>query len=131
MKPKFVFVYGTLKRGHYGDYMFKTSEYVGEAYTLDKFDMTHKDHGFPRTKKNEKGSHIVGQVFKVTEQSILDSLDTYEGYPSFYDRIVTPVKFKDGEIDAEMYLSSGSAEMFNYNDVKLCQPDEENKVRWG
>jgi len=128
--PVFVFVYGTLKKGHSGSYCFGNSEYMGEAVTETKFIMSSKAHGFPRTKRDDQGSYIKGEVFKVTDPSVLGSLDSYEGYPSFYDREKETVHFKDGQIEVDIYVSKDAADIFDHSGVQLCEPDENNIVVW-
>jgi len=92
--PTLVFVYGTLKRG-YGNYnriLKNTSQFMGEAVTLQKFDML--DSGFPVIMPNDDGNVVKGEVFRVHQIPVLDDLDRLEGEGSMYDRKEIEVELK-------------------------------------
>ncbi|MDG6244265.1 MAG: gamma-glutamylcyclotransferase [Methanolobus sp.] len=85
----YIFVYGTLKKGHPSNKLLKNSEYIGTARTAEKFTMF--DFGnFPgvlkyaEEKKDEDGlpqhmsTFIYGEVYNITAE-ILETLDRYEG----------------------------------------------------
>lgn len=100
-----VFVYGTLK-DHVGGYFF------GQGVTKDRFHLF--DGGFPMAIPvlDEAGGvpiipvgRIKGQLFEV-DDGTLAYLDTYEGYPSFYDRIETTVTVNDTDHTAWMYIGA-------------------------
>ena len=82
----FVFVYGTLKRGHGNHPLLGDSLFVGEATTLGKY--TLYDGGFPRMSNfpGDVKSYVAGEVFHVTSAAVLDGLDRLEGHPTFYIR---------------------------------------------
>lgn len=76
-----VFVYGTLKRGHYNHRLLEESEFLGKSvikgtmYNLGSFPALSL-HG---------NTDIRGEVFAVDEPT-MKRLDRLEGYPDFYDR---------------------------------------------
>lgn len=107
--PCYAFVYGTLKRG-YGNYdriLKNTSQFIGTATTLQKYDML--DSGFPVIMPNENGYPVKGEVFLVTQIPVLEDLDRLEGEGSMYDRkeISVEVTQPDGkavELQVQVYI---------------------------
>ncbi len=88
-----LFVYGTLRRGERANAYLKPDQvrYVGD----DEITGIIYDLGsFPGVKA-EPGTfdigapHVKGDVYVITDPSIIPILDYYEGYPSLYDRIET------------------------------------------
>lgn len=89
-----VFVYGTLKHG-YGNWRWCLSgeEYLGPAVTADRFVMGNV--GFPYIFPEDKVSGLVddellkpvlGDLFKVSNDTTLEALDRLEGEGSHYHR---------------------------------------------
>ena len=101
-----VFVYGTLKHGFSNHFYYMTdSDYVDDAFTLEKHAMIGEGNPFPYVLGvNEAGHHIKGEVYEVPASS-LSRLDRLEGYPTHYDRVPTEVVLSNGEkITALMYV---------------------------
>ena len=101
-----VFVYGTLKHGFSNHFYYMTdSDYVDDAFTLEKHAMIGENNAFPYVLGvNEAGHHIKGEVYEVPASS-LSRLDRLEGYPTHYDRVPTEVVLSNGEkITALMYV---------------------------
>ena len=101
-----VFVYGTLKHGFSNHFYYMTdSDYVDDAFTLEKHAMIGEGNHFPYVLGvNEAGHHIKGEVYEVPASS-LSRLDRLEGYPTHYDRVPTEVVLSNGEkITALMYV---------------------------
>lgn len=88
-KPK-VFVYGTLKTGHYNNRILQRSNgiFLGEFKTEPEFTMKHLG-AFPGV-LTEGNTSIQGEVFEVDDLSCLDQL---EGYPHFYDRVLIDTSY--------------------------------------
>ena len=95
MTTRKVFVYGTLKRGYWNHHLLETSEFLGDAITIDKY-LFHSE-GIPymmrptaiQVKDKNLVFHlglVTGELFQVTEQTVLSSLDRLEGHPSMYRR---------------------------------------------
>ena len=87
LKPKAgdnIFVYGTLRPGMRAYYMLEgKTEHIGQT-TLPGAAM-YSLGGFPGVKE-EKNSTVIGDILKVTDESVFSCLDQYEGYPHFYNR---------------------------------------------
>lgn len=80
----FVFVYGTLKKGHGNHKLLQTSEFLGQAF-LPKAKML--DLGsfpalIPGTHQDQA---ICGELYRV-DDLVLRHLDYLEGHPRFYER---------------------------------------------
>jgi len=95
---EFFFVYGTLKQG-YGNNRLLTQtgcSFVGAAYTKDFYAVA--DIGFPMAKLEEGGLRLLGEVYLVESDAVVQSLDHLESNGSFYTRSVrTVVLDKDQE----------------------------------
>lgn len=95
----YVFVYGTLKMGHVNNHILSDAKFISDGKTCDKFQMYPVLGGaYPFVIKSEKVNHIVGEVYEVREQAILDSLDVLEGYPEYYLKELTDIVIDNGEI---------------------------------
>ncbi len=86
-KTNKVFVYGTLKRGNsirgldsWGD-----AEFVGNAVTSKNKFTLYSLGAFPAVSK-DGSDHIAGEVWSV-DDDVLNTLDSIEGYPDFYNRM--------------------------------------------
>jgi gamma-glutamylcyclotransferase (GGCT)/AIG2-like uncharacterized protein YtfP len=103
MKKCRVFVYGTLKRGHGNNRILANtdSKFIGTTKTDPKYTMVTLG-SFPGVVQ-EGVTPIQGEVWEVDERTLEGPLDMLEGYPSFYDREITPTEFGDAWI---YYLSS-------------------------
>lgn len=80
---KFLFVYGTLRRGYSNHRRLENAKFVQED-TISGFTM-HSLGGFPGLVQGS--SVIFGEVYEINDQ-ILQSCDYLEGYPRFYNRKV-------------------------------------------
>lgn len=79
-----IFVYGTLKQGfHANHFLAGRAEFIdedrieGSLYNLGAFP------GF----KTEGSNMVKGEVYEITSVDLPEMLDSYEGYPSLYDRV--------------------------------------------
>ena len=73
----FLFVYGTLKRGHKNHHLLDGSSFVSENCTEKKFQML--DMGdFPAAVNDLPISTIVGELFNVDDRALSD-IDGFEG----------------------------------------------------
>lgn len=55
----------------------------------------------------DENSKVYGLLFEITKRC-LSCLDMHEGYPDFYGRSELPIKFKDKEVNAWVYIDSNS-----------------------
>ena len=98
----YLFVYGTLKRGHCNHYLLEGCPFMGEAETKEKYALYEAD--IPYVIKEKKISHIKGEVYEVPRH-ILKRIDRLEGHPFFYKREKARVVLEDGrEVEAWMYF---------------------------
>jgi len=90
-----VFVYGTLKRGFWNNYLLEDAEFLGEGTTLEKFKLF--TVGFPYAVPDKSGLPLRGEVYRVCKGT-LKRLDRLEGYPSHYRRKEVEVRLDSGEV---------------------------------
>lgn len=96
-----VFVYGTLKKGRGNNSLLKSSEFIGEGKTVNKYALY--TTGIPFVIASQKVSHISGELYSVDDETLLN-LDRLEGHPDWYHREITKVEV-DGKIyNAYMYF---------------------------
>jgi gamma-glutamylcyclotransferase (GGCT)/AIG2-like uncharacterized protein YtfP len=82
---KLVFVYGTLKSGHGNHVLLDNAELIGTCITDDDYLLT--TVGFPylipedALRATERGhtAPVIGEVYRVTEEQTMASLDSLEG----------------------------------------------------
>ena len=99
----YVFVYGTLKKGHGNNYLLQEAEYLGKAITYKRFRLF--DVGFPYAVPSKDGARIRGEVYKVNPE-IMQALDWLEGFPTHYKRQIIKVELENGEvIEAWIYYT--------------------------
>ena len=86
MKSRLVFVYGTLKRGHGNHCVLGASKFVCDAVTTAKYILV--DCGFPylivpeelpEAYKKPETARVGGEVYEVTDEAVMASLDRLEG----------------------------------------------------
>lgn len=79
-----VAVYGTLKRGYGNHRLLADSEFIGKAKTEDAYPLL--VNGLPYLyDKVGVGERVRLEVYDVDDET-LDSLDSLEGHPTFYER---------------------------------------------
>ena len=79
-----LFLYGTLRTGQRAFYKLEGKvDYLGLT-TLSGASLYHLG-GFPGLKLEDNGT-IRGELFRVTDKTLFQTLDKYEGYPYLYDR---------------------------------------------
>jgi gamma-glutamylcyclotransferase (GGCT)/AIG2-like uncharacterized protein YtfP len=91
-----VFVYGTLKRGHYNHQLLSDAEYLGRHVLRGSFamcDLTHYPCVVNTSGLDMDEADILGEVFLVDEDT-LDSLDVLEGNGSYFTRFKVDTPWK-------------------------------------
>lgn len=86
MEPVYLFVYGTLKRGHGNNIVLGNSEFCFKYVTAPIYTMV-TNGWFPIVKRGGTTA-ITGEVYKVTDQNILNNvyrLERYTGTPGHPD----------------------------------------------
>lgn len=94
----FVFVYGSLKKGYGNNRLLEFATLIGSDETTSEDYELRCWGAYPAVYKGGVTS-IKGEVYEI-DDNILRSLDSLEGYPSFYNREL--VSLKSGR-DAWMY----------------------------
>lgn len=127
-----VAVYGTLRKG-FGNYNYllrNTSEEEilpngTNEIRIPYFNM-YSLGGFPYAKPSEnKEDEITCELYRV-DDDVLESLDSLEGYPSFYDRKKIPTPVGDAYIyfiDSDKY-GAPSVESGDWKEFVLSQHAE-------
>jgi gamma-glutamylcyclotransferase (GGCT)/AIG2-like uncharacterized protein YtfP len=99
------FVYGTLKLGYGNNRVLgNSSKFIGKGVTTNRYKVY--NIGFPLACYSKKGKPMLGEIFEVTESSVVEALDRLEGQGRFYTRVKRLVKnidFFDQELLAWIY----------------------------
>lgn len=90
---RFLFVYGTLKKGGSNNLILKDAKFEGEAQTLAPRAMM--DGGIPFLVKSKTyydrnldlnyAAHVTGHIFDISKYNLADC-DSLEGHPNWYRR---------------------------------------------
>ncbi len=96
MKNQRVFVYGTLKRGHYfyPKYLEGQSDFLSVATA--SLDYSLYIDGLPHLVRESTDKPVKGELFMVDEV-VLHELDSLEGHPIVYKRELIDVYNESGE----------------------------------
>lgn len=110
---KYLFFYGTLKKGfHWNQKFLSHSELIGTAKTVDMFPLVVGQSGVPYLLGDlpGKGKNIIGEVWKVNEETLL-GLDEYEGVSKgYYCRKTIKVLLNSKEMEVDVYFKTESSE---------------------
>lgn len=113
----FVFVYGTLKRGHGNNLLLKDSTFISEGILHGhKLCFYYSEGSFPFAKKDERSSSR-GEVYTVNEET-LRRLDALEGYApnrpdsmnTFYLRREADIETPTGMVKCFYYLGGANSQ---------------------
>ena len=88
-----VFVYGTLRKGCHNNHCLGDAIFVGIAKTVEKYGFfLEPEYGIPFAVERKDGRvvNVVGEVYKVNDMT-LRNLDTLEGHPEAYKRLLVQV----------------------------------------
>lgn len=129
-----VFVYGSLKAGYWNNPVLGGSKRMCKAHTKDKYLLT--NCGFPylipqnalREPERHLTAQVVGEVYEVTSEKVMASLDILEGVRvNHYKHHKTVVIGDDGEeLEVTAYVAGDPeiAEQFT-----PCETNE-GKYEW-
>lgn len=123
---EYVFVYGSLKKGHWNNRVLQDSKLVGKALTHDKFKMLNS--GFPVLTPDVDGRQVRGEVYCVTNPDVMRDLDRLEGLGRMYDRKVHGVAL-DGSIDMTVYVYVGTTG-FVHSRQRMEHPGQRGEDIW-
>lgn len=129
-----VFVYGTLKRGIHNHRLLETSDFIGEAYTVDTFRMYQT--GFPVLflSDDPNARSVFGEVYDVNDET-LARLDQLESEGRMYDRKKVNVQLIADEpyrvIDANVGIYIGNSEYWkNHKLPEFTEVNNHGELQW-
>ena len=89
MQRKLVFVYGSLKSGHYNHGLLSNAAFISTHITEPQFTLL--DLGKYPGVLCHGDTCIHGEIYSVDHQTFI-ALDELEAYPDMYDRILIPTE---------------------------------------
>ena len=110
-----IFVYGTLKRGHYNHRLMDMvgAEFIGEAESVEPYllmveRIPYAIRPSALPEGSPEGTPIKGEVYEV-EDNYVQYIDSLESHPQWYRRERANFKLSDGSIvNAWIYLAPDS-----------------------
>lgn len=93
-----IFVYGSLKQNFHNHPSMENirATFIGNCCTMFPiYDMISMNDSYPAVINGNY--NISGELYEINERDI-EKLDSLEGYPNFYDRILTKVVLDNGVI---------------------------------
>jgi len=108
---KYLFVYGSMKKGLTNHKRVSGADFIGVGKTVDKF-MMHPAlfYLFPYLIENGDNPHkqqVVGETYSVDNIIIETVIDTLEGVPEYYYRKEIDVELESGKIvAADVYFAN-------------------------
>lgn len=100
-----IFVYGTLKRGCRNNHYLKDATFLGEAETVQKYNMKRHRGNYPAVIESDKNFTISGELWLCSEETA-QSIDILEDYPYLFYRNEVSVIHNENVINAWMYFFS-------------------------
>lgn len=127
-----VFVYGTLKRGIHNHRLLETSDFFGEAYTVDTFRMYQT--GFPVIFMSDHpdAKSVFGEVYDVDDET-LERLDQLESAGYMYDRRQVNVicLAGGGVIDGNVNIYIGNDKYWqNHKLPEFTEANNHGELEW-
>ncbi len=114
----YLFVYGTLKRGHYNHRWLEDAAYIADVITKRRYPMVVHKEPFPYLLDREgAGYRIKGELYKIDRET-LHMLDILEGYPELYNRKELEVEHMGITTKAITYFKT---DMIKYNESDLIE----------
>ena len=129
----FVFVYGTLKQGHGNHFLLRDCYCLGTAVTRGKYRLF--DGGFPVMRDPEHArdsfynAPVKGELYHVSDTTVLRSLDRLESEGSMYHRRQITVTVNGAKVQAYAYI--GDAKFWRrHMHRQLCKLDHDGNYSW-
>ena len=89
---KYLFIYGSLKRGFSLSFLLKGAEFVSEGYIKGPYKLFFHEGGYPcLISGGFKKSQIKGEIFLIKSQTMMQEIDRVEGHPFEYKREKVPL----------------------------------------
>ena len=91
-----LFVYGTLKRRQKNHSHLSGAEFISEGTLTGPFRMYEEPFGnYPIVVSSGSGRQkIFGEVYRITNRSLLRSLDDFEDVPLLYRRVIVLIRLR-------------------------------------
>lgn len=101
MENKYLFVYGTLKRGFGNNRLINQCKLIGDFISVDRFDVS--GYGFPCAYLNEHGKLLKGEIYELSETDFImtDGLES-NGY--LYQREIRKFTKNGKLLEAWIYI---------------------------
>jgi gamma-glutamylcyclotransferase (GGCT)/AIG2-like uncharacterized protein YtfP len=122
-----VAVYGTLKQGNSNHELLSGSSLVGIGTTPPNYTLLEMG-SYPGAIFGQ--SKLLVEVFSV-DQRTLERLDQLEGHPSFYERLLVPIKIDGSETVVKAWMYTIGHLGSNYSHRPKCTNfDDQNRIDW-
>lgn len=101
-EKKNIFVYGTLKKGYWNNYLLDGAKFLGEALTDKPYRLlgTGVPYAVPE-EYDDGGLPVKGEVYEIETGRHLSRLDNLEGHPNVYTRRPLSATGLSGEIKSQ------------------------------
>jgi len=125
-----LFVYGSLKKGFDNHNLLrKHTKRIGKAITMGKFGMFEDSFGnYPYLIPIPK-MRIHGELYEIQRKELLERLDTFEGYPEYYERKKILVKTHKGTVRAFVYIQPHTAIPQGQKPLREWKADTDYKMK--
>ncbi len=126
---EFLFVYGSLKKGFDNHKLLqKYAKRVGKASTVGKFAMYEDSFGnYPYLVK-EPITKVLGELYEIKREELLDKIDEFEGTPEYYKRKKIKVKTHKGVNLAFVYIREDENIPKEQEALKIWENNTDYKV---
>lgn len=112
--PFDLFVYGTLRSGYCNHFLVNSCTFKGKAKSVEKYAFFTKE--FPFVNSRIPTSHVSGEIYEISDCSVLEKLDELEEHPIVYRRSYCKVALESGEIvEVQMYFNDN----YNTDDAEM------------
>ena len=101
MENSYLFVYGTLKKGFSNNTLIKHTEFIGEAISVDRFDVS--GYSFPCAYPNSEGKLLQGEIYNLSKSDFILT-DGLESNGFFYSREIRKFVCNEETVEAWIYI---------------------------
>lgn len=95
---KYLFIYGSLKRGFSLSFLLKGAQFVSEGHIKGPYKLYFHEGGYPCLISGRFQKHqIKGEIFLIKSQAMMQEIDRVEGHPLEYKRTKIPLHTSDSK----------------------------------
>lgn len=125
-----VAVYGSLRKGLSNHSVIEKSRLLGFDF-VEGFSMypINKSNGFPFALQDNSENSIKVEVYEINNESTKMRLDSLEGYPSFYDRVIIDTEFGKCWIYV-LNMEKDTSSMVSISDWKKYLEEDKTKYNY-